>query len=115
MIDQELICKVNLLKDQHPCSTTSLDRTPYHNKVVGGAPNSWHLSGQAIDLIFDRPESLLPAAVYARALGFGGIEVDFRNLHLHLDLRTTVWHVAYNGLGEKFSLEQYLTLSPIPV
>jgi uncharacterized protein YcbK (DUF882 family) len=114
MIDQELICKLNQLKEKHPCSTESLDRTPYHNASVGGAKGSYHVKGQAVDLIFDQPSELLPAALYAKTLGFGGIELDYRNLHLHLDLRTDMWHVVCTP-KETVPLEAYLTLHPIPV
>ena len=114
MIDQELICKLNLLKEKYPCSTESLDRTPYHNASVGGAKRSYHVTGQAADLIFDSPSELLPAANYAKSLGFGGIEVDMRNNHLHLDLRKEPWHVVCTS-QETVPLERYLTLYPIPI
>lgn len=111
MIDQELVCKVNQLKELHPCSTSSLDRTPYHNASVGGAKGSWHLKGLAVDLVFDAPSMLIPAALYAKTLGFGGIEVNFRNMHLHLDLRPTLWHVVCIT-GETLTLDEFLTLPP---
>lgn len=111
MIDQELICKLNQLKAVWPCSTTSLDRTPTHNASVGGAKESKHLTGQAVDLIFDNPLDLIPAAKYAKVLGFGGIEADFRNRHLHLDLRKNPWHVVCTLEGTE-TLENYLTRFP---
>lgn len=114
MIDQELICKLNLLKEQFPCSTKSLDRTPLHNASVGGAKQSWHLTGKAGDLIFDTPERLIPAAIYAKSLGFGGIEVNFRNNHLHLDLRPTIWHVVCTT-KKTVTLEEYLTTHSVSV
>lgn len=114
MIDQELICKLNALKEVFPCSTESLDRTPYHNASVGGAKGSYHLTGNAVDLIFDAPSQLIPAAKYAKILGFGGIEVDFRNCHLHLDLRSTIWHVVCTKEGTE-TLQEYLTRTVVPV
>jgi hypothetical protein len=99
MIDQELVCKVNLLKEKYPCSTERIDSTPLHNKNVGGKENSYHVktlthNACAIDLSFDNVEDLVPAAIYAKDLGFNGIEVDLRNYHLHLDLREIPWQVV---------------------
>jgi len=113
------IAKVNTFKERFPCSTVCLDRTPLHNASIGGAKLSWHLNTlpegcQAIDLIFDEPEDLLPAAKYAKELGFGGIELDFRNLHLHLDARPTIWHVVCTK-KKTLSLDEYLTRIPEPV
>lgn len=108
MIDQELVCKVNQLKEKFPCSTTRLDSTVLHNTQVGGAKNSYHLLGQAIDLVFDQVENLIPAALEAQRIGFGGIEVNLRNNHLHLDLRKVKWEVVYTK-EDKLSLSEYLT------
>lgn len=108
MIDLDFVRTVNLLKMRFPCSTDSLDRTPSHNLSIGGAKLSLHLEGKAIDLIFDLPQDLIPAAKYAIELGFGGVEVDFRNLHLHLDSRAVPWHVVCTP-SKTVTLEEYLT------
>lgn len=104
-----LIQKVNQLLALYPASTTRLCSTPYRNSVVRGATASKHLTGEAIDLVFDQASTLLHAAQYAKQLGFGGIEVDYSNNHLHLDIRPDpVWHeVRFNG--KKYTLDQYLT------
>jgi len=121
VIDPEFIALVNLHKARYPSSTESLDRTPLHNANIGGAQHSYHLDvsprgAKAIDLIFDLIEDLLPAALYARTLGFGGIEVDFSNNHLHLDMRplTKFWHVVYSH-DHEYTLEEYLTLQTVSV
>lgn len=104
--------KINDLCSLFPASWESADRTPYHNHVVGGAPNSWHLRGLAVDLVFDNTALLLRAAQYAMNEGIMGIEVDFRNNHLHLDGRVIPWHVVYYNEGGKKvekSLKEYLT------
>lgn len=112
-IDQELICKVNLLLERHPGSVTRLCTTVAHNRAIGGAEKSYHLTGEAVDLVFDRHASLLLAARYARDLGFLGIEVDFRNNHLHLDLRKVKWEVVYTT-EKKYTLTEYLALDTLP-
>jgi len=102
MIDIDFLRLVNLHKIQYPSSTTRIDSTPIHNQLVGGAPHSWHIGtreggAKAIDLVFDRQADLIPAAKYAKSLGFGGIEIDLRNKHLHLDMRPSTWHVVIIG------------------
>ncbi len=38
-------------------SVTSWGRTPTHNKLVGGAPTSKHLTDLAVDVVYDAPTS----------------------------------------------------------
>lgn len=110
--------KVNLLKAKFPCSTVSLDRTPLHNEQEGGAPHSYHLNTrpngcQAIDLIFDEPTNLIPAAKYAQDLGFTGIELDFTNFHLHVDTRPGQPWSEIRTKSKTYTLDEYLTSNPI--
>jgi len=35
------------------CSVTSWYRTTHHNVAVGGCPHSKHLSGDAVDVVYD--------------------------------------------------------------
>lgn len=49
---------------------TSAKRSVAHNRKVGGAPNSFHLRGRAIDLVGDR-DTLVRAAGLAWALRVG--------------------------------------------
>ncbi len=87
--------RVNALCAVCPASWESADRTPRHNASVGGKSASWHLKGQAVDLIYDTIESLHTAARIAIDQGFQGVEMDEKNWHLHVDGRTERWHVAY--------------------
>ena len=91
----EFCKRVNALCLACAGSWESVDRTPIHNANVGGAPSSWHVRGEAIDLIYDSHELLLQAARTAIRHGFQGIEVDTINYHLHLDNRTDSWKVVY--------------------
>jgi hypothetical protein len=118
MIDLALVEKVNTLKERFPCSTERIDSTALHNAspAVGGAKGSYHIDvgkrlACACDLSFDSASSLIPAALYAKVLGFGGIEVDFRNNHLHVDLRANPWHVVCIGTI-MYTLDEYLTERP---
>ncbi len=104
-----LIEKLNSLLALYPASVTRLCTTPYRNEaIVKGAQSSKHLTGEAVDLIFDQTSTLLPAARYAVTLGFGGIEVDYSNNHLHLDIREVLWHEVRLA-GKKYTLKEYLT------
>lgn len=105
-----LIDKLNQLLALYPASVTRLCTTPYRNEaIVKGAQASKHLTGEAVDLVFDQASQLLNAAKYAQSLGFGGIELDYNNLHLHLDIRPEpFWHEV-RVAGKKYTLKNYLT------
>lgn len=112
MIDLDLIEKLNLLFDRAPFSITRMISTPMRNRQVGGSAHSWHLDLScdpayarpcgAADLVFDGAEEMHKAVPYAQALGFGGIEMDLTNNHLHLDVRPMdkKWWVVKTDQGE---------------
>jgi len=111
MIDLALIDKLNILYDRVPFSITRMLSTPAHNKAVGGKPHSWHVDLSAdpgfaracgaADLIFDTPALAQRGVQEAQRLGFGGIEWDMTNNHLHLDMRPTRWWVMHTEAGEQ--------------
>ena len=73
-IDPELVRKLQQLRDRigKPISITSGYRCPAHNRAVGGATQSQHLTGKAADITV---KGMAPAVVadHAEAVGFGGI------------------------------------------
>lgn len=70
---------VDIVLDQFPGSVTSWYRTPKRNKLVGGAIDSKHLLGLAVDVIFDNE---LPPAKFLRRLGLRSlVEQD----HIHIE------------------------------
>lgn len=109
-ISLELIDKLNQLLALYPASVTRLCTTPYRNEaIVKGAQSSKHLTGEAADLVFDQASQLLHAGKYAIALGFGGVEIDYNNFHLHVDIRSApFWHEV-RVAGKKYSFKNYLT------
>lgn len=63
-----LLAKMNAFLEAYggPITVSSGFRSPSHNKTVGGAKNSKHMSGQAIDLL-DRDSALARYCVIKRA------------------------------------------------
>ena len=108
--DTELLIKVQTLLTKFDClSQTSGIRSDLRNAAVGGSPNSFHKFGKAVDLVCDFPSQLQSVAQEALALGFNGIEIDFRDNHIHLDIRDTPWQVVFLKNGEKISLAAWLS------
>ena len=85
-VDHRLVERLQKLRDRlgKPIIITSGYRTPEHNKKVGGAPNSQHLHGTAVDIkIYGMtPKQILP---HAEAVGFTGI--GLYSGHIHVDVR----------------------------
>lgn len=117
-ISLTFFARVNDFLTLYPASIDSFYRTPARNKAIGGAPNSYHVLGQAVDLIFDSIEELFTGAYAARDQGFGGIEIDLINKHLHLDDRSVPWHVVVTKIdGKKLTLQlsEYVYKPPTEV
>ena len=70
-----------------PVVVTSGYRCPAHNKTIGGAPNSLHLSGMAADVKVEGVSSFKIAELAEMIPAFenGGIGIYKR--HTHLDIR----------------------------
>ena len=109
-IDLVFAAKVNDLLIDHPASVTRWVSTPEHNAAVGGAPNSGHLTGNAVDLVFDSWAELQAGAKRATELGFHGIEADVTNQHLHLDMLDRIWRVVHHGPNQESPLLDWLTV-----
>nr|WP_272874881.1 D-Ala-D-Ala carboxypeptidase family metallohydrolase [Agrobacterium tumefaciens] len=77
-----------------PLRINSGYRTPEHNKAVGGASGSGHVTGEAVDISTrgwtkaDRTDLIL----YARKLGFTGIGIASTFIHIDMKARTASWH-----------------------
>lgn len=75
-----------------PIFVTSAYRDKEHNKEVGGAPNSRHLYGEAVDIRLPNSAVLLNKLVWALAVaGFTGL--GHYSTHIHADVRNspTFW------------------------
>jgi len=95
-----LITELQALRDKFgaPMVITSATRCKEHNTAIGGAPDSMHLQGLAVDVMV-KPS--LRWALLADAMAMGvwrgvGVNTSF----IHLDLRTdtpTVWVYGSNN------------------
>jgi len=94
--DVRLLNAYNLYLKAISCKPviTSGYRTPRRNRQVGGVKNSYHLKGQAFDLVF--PGCLTPKQdlFNIAKLFFNGV-IEYHD-HLHVDIRET----PYYGKGK---------------
>lgn len=75
-----------------PIFVTSAYRTPEWNKVVGGVPGSYHLTGEAIDVRMPPNNTQLAKLIWAMSrAGFTGF--GLYSTHCHFDWRKneTFW------------------------
>jgi uncharacterized protein YcbK (DUF882 family) len=86
-LDNEVLGKYNQLQEETGCTfvISSGHRTPRKNKEVGGADNSYHLYGKAIDVVPKTCRySIFRLAQIAHKYFNGVIYYD---KHIHLDIR----------------------------
>lgn len=72
---------------------TSGCRCENHNNKIGGKPESWHLSGLAVDVAVNEPSARAKLIGAAFDLGWRGIGVAHTFVHLDMGTRPTrlVW------------------------
>ncbi len=83
----ELIARLQTLRERYgkPMSITSGARCKKHNKAVGGAANSQHTLGTAVDIACTNDRDRYRLVQLAFELGWGG--VAFTETFVHLDIR----------------------------
>jgi len=86
-IDSEVVKRLQLMRDkiQKPIIITSGYRCPKHNQEVGGAENSYHTQGLAVDIVVDG-YSLDELEMIAKEVGFRGLGIYRSANFIHLDL-----------------------------
>lgn len=93
IIDEKLVEYVQKIRDHFgkPVNITSPYRCEVHNKRVGGATKSYHMRGQAADIVVQGVSSR-EVAKYAESIGILGIglyETSKDGYFTHIDTRTT--------------------------
>ena len=93
IIDEKLVEYVQQIRDHFgkPVTITSPYRCEVHNRRVGGATKSYHMRGQAADIVVQGVSSR-EVAKYAESIGILGIglyETSDDGYFTHIDTRTT--------------------------
>ena len=94
--NKDLMDRYKVFTDAVPCHTviTSADRSQTDNARVAGAENSYHLTGQALDIAFINCRVDLNNLGKIARRYFNGVIVYDR--HIHVDTRET----PYYGKGK---------------
>ena len=107
LIDLDLIEKLQKLREylKKPIIITSGYRTSSYNKEVGGAANSYHCKGQAVD-IYCKDINPRIIALWAEFNGLGGVGLYInRNIEfVHIDTRTSKYRWI-NNHGNQTAVE----------
>lgn len=69
-----------------PIYVSSGYRCPYHNAVIGGVPNSQHVTGTGADIICNA-KTISEFAELAEKVGFDGLGIYYYDGFLHVDCR----------------------------
>lgn len=82
----DFVYRVNAMRDMigRPLRITSGFRTPAHNVKVGGAKNSAHLRGLAVDL-YTGDDSGLRFAILQAAFAMNFKRIEIAPAHIHVD------------------------------
>ncbi|MDD7026949.1 MAG: D-Ala-D-Ala carboxypeptidase family metallohydrolase, partial [Lachnospiraceae bacterium] len=72
-------------------------RTPEHNRREGGAPNSYHIKGRAVDIVV-KGKTPAEVARYAASIGIKGI-IQY-NSFVHVDSRAVKYWAKKNNNGK---------------
>lgn len=104
LIDIKLVEKLQELRNYlgKPITILSGYRTDSYNKQCGGADNSYHLKGQAVDIYCSGVKPIV-IALWAEFNGLGGIGIYLNRSQefVHIDTRDTKYRwVNKNGTNQ---------------
>lgn len=105
LIDVDLVAKLQDLRTylNKPITIASGYRTNSYNKQCGGADNSYHLKGQAVDIYCSGVKPIV-IALWAEFNGLGGIGVylDRSQEFVHIDTRQNKYRwISKNGTNQQ--------------
>lgn len=100
IIEDKLVVLLDALRDyiQKPVIITSAYRCPYHNRRVGGVPNSPHVHGLAIDIACTNSEDRFHIIKFLIGNGIGRIGIAKNYIHFDIDEEKPhprIWHYYY--------------------
>lgn len=104
LIDEQLVKYLQQIRDYFgkPVVVSSAYRCSQHNKNIGGATRSRHISGEAADIYINgvAPAKIAQYAEYLGILGIGLYETNSDGHFVHVDTRTSksFWY----GQSEKY-------------
>lgn len=107
LIDTDFVVnKLQKIRDHFgaPITINSAYRTESHNKKVGGAKSSYHMKGQAFDIVV-KGHTPLEIARFAESIGITGI-IQY-NSFVHVDSRQTKYW-ARNDNGKVYRKETFM-------
>jgi uncharacterized protein YcbK (DUF882 family) len=92
----ELIAKLQEFRDAwgKPMKITSGYRCAEHNAAIGGAPNSRHIVGEAVDIACTDAAERYKLMALAFKLGWGGIA--YSKVFVHIDCRPVITPASWN-------------------
>lgn len=107
LIDTDFVQnKLQLIRDhfEKPVTINSAYRTESYNKKVGGAKSSYHMKGQAFDIVVSG-HTPLEVAQFAQSIGITGI-IQY-NPFVHVDSRPTRYW-ARNDNGKVYKKDTFM-------
>lgn len=105
IIDSETVHYLQQARDHFgiPITINSGYRTEAYNKKVGGATNSYHVKGQAVDHHTGGKVALLEMAKFYENIGCKGIIVYAKSGFIHIDSRTSKYFSINDGTAKSVS------------
>lgn len=105
LIDTAFVKELQKIRDyfKAPVTINSGYRTATYNKKVGGATNSYHVKGQAFDIVV-KGKTPAEVAAYAYSIGIHGI-IQY-NTFVHVDNRAVKYH-ARNDNGKVTKVSRF--------
>ena len=106
LIDLDLIPLIERFREyvEAGVSINSAYRTDSYNKKVGGATNSYHKYGRALDIPFKNTYKYLTSrdkmCAFFNALGIKGI-IKYPSF-VHIDTRTSQYHATNTGVRQNY-------------
>jgi uncharacterized protein YcbK (DUF882 family) len=98
--------KLRLLMGAKPLTVLSAYRTPEHNKKVGGASNSQHLEGRALDIRCPKGWTPVKMALLVKQMIKDGSQIKGLGIYpwgIHIDIRPAQKLVAWSSAAIKES------------